>query len=507
MRLALSRVLLPPLLVIAASHARADIALAPLFGDHGVLQRDQPVPVWGSGAPGEAVTVSYRGQTARTIAGKDGRWSVLLEPMPAAADPATLVAAGRNTVMLSDVVIGEVWLASGQSNMEWPLERARGGADEVAASNLPLIRELKIERSISTTPARLAKTGGWRPASPRTAGGFSAVGYFFAREVHRRLGVPVGIIHSSYGGTQIESWIGDDARNSTSLAAVLAARWKQAMSEWPPERVARYPADMERWQKEQAIADAAKTKNPLPWPAPPATDDSPALPGGLFNGMIAPLAPFAIRGFLWYQGESNVGRDAEYPELFRTLIQSWRRQWGGGDLPFNFVQLPNYADNAPQGTAWARMREAQASALALPATGMAVAIDVGEADNLHPTDKREVGRRLALLAIARTYGRDGEDSGPQFERAIPSGETIRVQFLHAGSGLIVRGKGVRSLELAGPDKVFHPAEGRIDGDILIVSSPNITRPIAVRYAWSNAPEANLGNGAGLPAAPFRSDNW
>jgi len=503
------RLLMPISLSLAAlaSSAPAEISLAPVFGDHAVLQCDKPVPVWGRAAAGESLTVTFRGQSVHTIAGADGRWMVLLAALPASAEPAELVVAGQETVVIRDVLVGEVWLASGQSNMEWPVNLARDAAKEMSAANFPLIRQLRVERVAAPVPADAAKTSGWTPASPETVGGFSAIGYFFARDLHRRLGVPVGIINASWGGTALEPWLSDTTRASTSLAATLDARWKQAQSEWPPERVARYPADMEAWQQAEAHAKATHTKNLLPWPQPPATDDSPARPGGTFNAMIAPLQPTALRGFLWYQGESNVGRDAEYPELFATLITSWRAGWGQGDLPFYFVQLPNYADGEPRGRKWARLREAQATALALPATAMAVAIDAGEPENLHPTEKREVARRLALIAKVLTYGIPGDHSGPVFESAMREGAALRVRFAHAGTGLVAHDKPVQALEIAGADKVFHPATAKIVRDTLLVSSPAVKEPVAVRYAWSNAPLANLYNGAGLPAAPFRSDAW
>ncbi|HTU00641.1 MAG TPA: sialate O-acetylesterase, partial [Candidatus Sulfotelmatobacter sp.] len=310
-----------------AASARGEVALAPPFSDHAVLQQGKPVPVWGSAASSDPITVTFRGQTVRTVAGGDGRWIVHLKPLAASSEPADLVVAGQNTVTVHDVLVGEVWLCSGQSNMEFTV--ANGGSvyrvdnaeAEIAAANYPLVRQLRIEHAVATAPATAVKTGGWQPASPGTVGEFTAVGYFFARDIHRSLGVPVGIILSAWGGTPIESWMSDAARASTSVAATLDARWRRAMSDWPPERVARYPADMEAWRKAEATAEATHTKNPLPWPQPPATEDSPLRPGGLFNAMIAPLQPGALRGILWYQGESNVEHAGEYAELLNTLIR------------------------------------------------------------------------------------------------------------------------------------------------------------------------------------------
>ncbi|HEX2854370.1 MAG TPA: sialate O-acetylesterase [Opitutaceae bacterium] len=492
---------------LPALAARADVTLAPIFSHSVVLQSDKTVPIWGRAAPGEVVVVSFRGQSVRTSAGADGRWIAYLQPMSASADPATLDVVGRNLVTIYDVLVGEVWIASGQSNMDWPVNLVRGAAKEMVAANFPFIRHVRIEPTAGPTATDMVKTSGWQRTTPETVGGFAAVPFFFARHVHRRIGVPIGIISASWGGTDIEAWMSDDARRWTTVTDKLVARWEQAKREWPPERVARYPADMETWQKAEAHAKATKTKNPLPWPKPPAIDTSPARPGGPYNGMIAPLQPCAMRGFLWYQGESNVAHADEYGELFVNLIRTWRTSWRQNDLPFFFVQLPNYADADANGTSWALMREAQAKALALPSTGMAVTIDIGESDNLHPTDKQEVGRRLALIALSKIYDIPTDWSGPQFTSTTREGGTMRVKFQHATTGLIARDGEVQSLEIAGADKVFHPAISRIEGDILIVSSPQVPEPVAVRYAWKNAPKVNLFNRAGLPAVPFRTDTW
>jgi sialate O-acetylesterase len=490
-----------------SSLVRSEITLAPIFSDHAVLQRDKPLPIWGRGAPGEKISVSFRGQTVRTTVDANGRWIVFLEATPASVEPSDLVVAGRETITLHDILVGEVWLASGQSNMEWTVANLREDERALAAVDLPLVRHLKIERAVADSPADTARTSGWKSASPQTVGEFSAVGYFFAREIQRKLGVPVGILNSSYGGTSIESWMSDASRNATSIGAALAARWKQEMSEWPPERVARYSTDLETWQKADEIARATKKKNLVPWPAPPATLDSPARPGGLFNGMIAPLQPAAIRGILWYQGESNASRASEYAELFPAMIRAWRANWGDAQLPFYFVQLPNWADDNPRARTWARLREAQAKALELPATAMVVAIDVGDPDDIHPKSKTEVARRLALAAKAQLYGISGDSMGPTFAGVLREGAALRVRFNHAGSGLVAHQRPVQSLEIAGADKVFYAATAKIERDTLLVLSPSVKDPVAVRYAWSNAPIANLYSGSGLPAAPFRSDDW
>jgi sialate O-acetylesterase len=487
--------------------AQAEITLAPIFKDHAIVQREKPLPVWGRGTPGERLTITFHGQTLNTTIDSDGRWIVYFEPLAASAEGAELVVKGKEAVVVKDVLVGEVWLAAGQSNMEWPVSHVNDTEKQIAAIDLPLLRHLKVERTVAGSPADTVNTSSWELASPQTVGEFTAVGYFFARELQRKLRVPVGIINSSWGGTDIEAWMSDAARQSTAYAAMIDRRWQQAMSEWTPERVARYPAEMMAWREAEERARTTKTKNLLPWPQPPAVLDSPRRPGGLFNAMIAPLQPGAIRGVLWYQGESNVGRAIEYAELFPTMIRSWRSNWGDNAMSFLFVQLPNFANGNPGGREWARLREAQEKALDLPGTAMAVAIDLADPNELHPTNKLELGRRLALAATTRVYGIPGDYSGPVFTDATREGSTLRVRFMHAGSGLVSHHRPVQSLEIAGADKVFHVAAARIDRDMLVVSSPEVKEPVAVRYAWSNAPEANLYDGAGLPAAPFRSDDW
>jgi sialate O-acetylesterase len=484
---------------------RADIMLAPPFTDQAVLQRDISVPVWGRAAPGEKIAVRHRGQQVETTAGTDGRWSVRLAPMPASAAGADLVVAGANTVTLHDVVVGEVWLASGQSNMEWPLSLALEAKAEIAAAHSSLVRELHVDHSPSDLPTDTVKTGGWQIATPATAGGFSAVGYFFAQALAEKLSVPVGIIHSSWGGTPIESWLAEPVLRTTRAWPRFDRQWQQALKVFP-KKMAEYPALDAAWRQADEEQRATGKPNPLAWPHPPAGPGTVYAPGGLFNGMILPLAPFALRGVIWYQGESNVGREREYRELFPAMITSWRQAWPLGDFPFYFVQLPNFSDHKPGGRKWAALREAQAAALALPHTGMAVTIDVGEAEVLHPTNKKPVGERLALLAEAQVHRLPVEASGPVFQAATREGAALRLKFSHA-VGLAARARPPTGFEVAGADQVFHAASAALDGESVLVSATEVPEPVAVRYAWTNSPAASLYNGAGLPAAPFRSDAW
>ena len=489
------------------ANAPDSLALAPLFTDHAVLQRDKPVPVWGWASPGEQVTVRYRGQAHPTAAGPDGRWEIRLDPMPAARDGADLVVEAATTLTRRDVVVGEVWLCSGQSNMGYALNRADNAAAEMAAADFPLLRLFAVEQTTAEAPADTVP-GRWQPSSPATAGTFSAVAFFFGRNLLEALDVPIGVIRSTWGGTAIESWLSAESLARDPAFAVAALRWQVLLEKLPANKAA-----FDRVLSARAAAEAqARTcgeeahqlflrENPPPVIPPEIRPSS--QPSSLFNGMIHPLLPFALRGILWYQGESNATRAGEYHALFVELISSWRTSFGQGDLPFYWVQLPNYKGDP--NSDWPRLRAAQTNALTLPATAQAITIDVGDRDDIHPSHKQPVGRRLALLAQARVYGLPSADSGPVFVRAVRKGPALRVVFNHA-EGLRAEGD-VQALEIAGADRLFHPAQGAIDGTALLVSSPAVDEPVAVRYAWSPSPAANLYNLAGLPAAPFRSDDW
>ncbi|HEY4245486.1 MAG TPA: sialate O-acetylesterase [Lacunisphaera sp.] len=493
------------LAVITPHVCLAEIMLASPFTDHAVLQRDLPIPIWGHGTAGEKITVTFHDQKQQTTVAPDGRWSVNLSPMPADARGADLSIIGQTTIILHDVVVGEVWLASGQSNMEWPLNLAWNGKEEVANANLPLVRHLRIEHSPADSPATAVKTSCWQPATSETAGSFTAVGYFFANALAAKLNVPVGIIHSSWGGTPIESWLAEPVLRTTKAWPRFNAEWQVALKVFP-EKQADYPALDAAWRKADEVSRATGKPNTLPWPHPPIGPGTAYAPGGLFNGMIAPLVPYAIRGALWYQGESNVGRAGEYAELFPAMIRDWRKTWGQGDFYLLYVQLPNYADGNASGRQWAELREAQNAALKLPAVGVAITIDVGEPGNLHPTNKQPVGERLAAEAEASVYQLPLEGSGPTFESATRERSAMRVKFTHA-KNLFTRQDSVPGFELAGSDRVFHAANAVIEGETVIVSSPDVPAPVAVRYAWTNSPDVSLYNGAQLPAAPFRTDNW
>ena len=492
--------------VLVAAPAWADITLAPLFRDGAVLQRDQPLVVWGRAAAAEKVSIKFGKQTASAITGADGRWRVTLKPEKASSVASELVATGANTIVVRDVLVGDVWLCSGQSNMAFLLRNAANAEAAAAAADLPLIRQFKLPTVVAEKPAADV-AGLWTACSPATAANFSAVAFFFARDLHAKLGVPVGIVNSSWGGTQIEGWMSEPALRADPAAKEIFGRWEARLAEHP-KKAEQYALALEKWQAQQTGpkpgAKAAKRV-----PVKPEGPGSRWHPGGIYNAMIAPLQPYAMRGVLWYQGEANGERYGEYASLFTGMIKQWRADFGQ-QLPFYFVQLANFERNAGNhGTDWAFLREAQAAALKLPGTGMAVTIDIGDPKDIHPTNKEEVGRRLALHARKNLFGENIETSGPMFISAQRDGKAMRVSFSHA-AGLTLRPAktdGRVSFEIAGENRTFVPARARLDGETLLVSSDEVTEPVAVRYAWRNSPDARLFNGAGLPAAPFRSDNW
>ena len=491
---------------------RADVTPAPVFTDNAVLQRDKPVPVWGTASAGEKVAVTFAGQTLDTTADASGKWRVDLPPQSANPAPADLVIKGNNTLTLTNIVVGEVWLASGQSNMEWLVKRSPDSARDIPASANPLIRHLKIAKKISDTPITTA-SGAWEVAGPDTTGDFSAVAYYFARHLQEALHVPVGIINSSWGGTEIEPWISAPTLARDPAFAVAQKRWSDTVANYPAAQ-AKYEAALAAWQASHDAATAAGKTFATPAPRAPAPPDlNPQKPAVLYNGMIHPLAPCAFRGALWYQGESNTGRANEYHALLSALIRDWRATFAPdgqpSDFPFYWVQLPNFNNfNAPaQNLGWPRLREAQANTLAVPNTGQAVAIDIGEDTQIHPKNKPEVGRRLALVALARTYGLKIVSSGPVFAQASRDGAGFRVSFTEINGGLSSPKPSLVGFELAGADKVFRPADAVIENDTVLVTSADVPAPVAVRYAWRNAALAGLFNKEGLPAAPFRTDTW
>jgi sialate O-acetylesterase len=469
-----------------------------------VLQRGRDVPVWGWADPGEKVRVRWGGATLDAVAGPDGAWRVTLPPQQASSKPADLVVTGRNTIDVRDVLVGDVWLCSGQSNMEFMVAQGLDAAKEIVDSDHPPIRHFKIPHTLAEKPARDV-AGEWKACSPENVGAFSAVAFFFAREMWRRTGVPIGLVNSTWGGTQIEEWMSAGALAKDPAHDEIRRRWELRLKEYP-ERLAQHEKALAKWN---ADAAAAKARGETFAERRPPAAEGPGSrwePAGMYNAMIAPLVPAAFAGVLWYQGEENAPRAGEYRTLFPGLVEEWRSDFGRPDLPFYFVQLANFNRPVDKGDRqWAFLREAQAGVLRLPRTGMAVTIDIGDPANIHPKDKQEAGRRLSLVARAQLLGDKVECFGPMYAGIAREGSALRVRFGHA-AGLFATAK-IGAFELAGADRRFFPADARIDGETVVVTSEDVAEPVAVRYAFRNAPVATLYNGAGLPAAPFRSDDW
>jgi sialate O-acetylesterase len=500
-------------LVAAARPSWADVALNHLFSDHMVLQREMKVPVWGTADPGERVVVTLGGREAATVAGEDGRWKVILEDLPAGG-PSELKVAGKNAITIRDVLVGEVWFCSGQSNMDFTVAKTEkryfaGVADaerEIAAADYPQIRMFTAEWTLRDEPQADVE-GRWSVCSPATVGDFSAVAYVFGRQLHKALGVPVGLINCSYGASTAQAWTSRQSLEADPELDALLVAYEAACKAYTPELARKDEEAQAKWRQaaEKAWAEGKAAPRAPRLKNPHQDQHNPCV---LFNGMVAPVVPYGIRGAIWYQGESNTDVPERYEKLQATLIRDWRKLWGEGDFPFLFVQLPNYrapAAEPPAASRLAAMREAQANTLSLPNTGMAVTIDVGEEKDIHPRNKQDVGRRLALIAEAQVYRRDVVASGPVFESASFQGHSARVRFGHTEGGLSARGGTLSGFAVAGEDRKFAWADARIDGDTVVVSSPQVEAPVIVRYAWADNPPATLVNGAGLPARPFRTD--
>jgi sialate O-acetylesterase len=658
-------------------NAWADVRLPSIFSDHMVLKKSAHVPIWGRATPGEKVAVSLNGKTAKATAGENGRWTAALDLNDSAPGPFELTVEGNNKITIADVVVGEVWVASGQSNMEWILSKTTGAAEEIAAAANPFLRHFLVTRNPTAERADDA-LGRWIVASPATSGGFSATGYYFGKRLQSELQVPIGLIHTSAGATPSEAWTSVEAIDSVpDLKATRERLWAEkedypkkkkafveAMDAWVKETVredkplgdtaiyAGIDASTEGWipvtlpgmvrapglpeagvvwvRKEielspakasvsnnlrlplegfdsvywngeliqqttyqdfpgtgfarsygpfdipptklragknvlairlhQPVGPAIFTEAPMlgsanlsgKWlakaehafppiaaekaaaaPQPPRNPERPIdLASYAFNGMVAPLIPYAISGVIWYQGESNIGRAWQYRTAFPLLIKDWRAHWAQGDFPFYFCQLANHRPkkNLPEESSWAELREAQSSALALPNTGQAVLIDIGEARDIHPRNKRDAGERLAAIALANNYGKRIPFSGPVYESVhFVEGKAI-LRFKHTNGGLVARpvpeahdvetstretaplvrnspGSELEGFAICGEDRRWVWADAQIQGDTVVVRSDKVPSPVAVRYAWADNPTCNLYNGAGFPASPFRTDDF
>ena len=519
----MKRVILAALLtltLVAAGPAHADVKLSGVFGDHMVLQQGRPIRVFGTAKPGEKVTAELAGKSASAMAGDDGRFRVKLPVMKADGKPHTLTVRGENTVKLKDVLLGEVWICSGQSNMEWSVAGALNSKDEIAAADHAKIRLFNVPGHVAGPKPLADPRGSWQICSPKTIPGFSAVGYYFGRALQKKLDVPIGLVGTNWGGTRIEPWtppVGFQ-RVPALKDYVESLRRSDPATPEGKARHMKYLAAVENWvRRAKQNVEAGK---PLAG-APPRLNLQPK--GGatqIYNGMVHALTPLSVRGAIWYQGEANAADGLRYEYLKEALVKGWRSVFENDDLSFYWVQLANFqapGDN-PAGGGWGPVREGQRRALRVPKTGMAVIIDIGEAGNIHPKNKQDVGERLALWALARDYGQDIVYSGPLYKSMKVEGDKIRIAFDHVGGGLMVGkkdglkpteegpGAALRHFAIQSGDGTWHWANATIDGETVVVSADGVSDPKHVRFGYQSNPTGiNLYNKAGLPASPFTTD--
>ena len=505
-------------LLALAGAALANVQLPNIFGDNMVLQRDQAIPVWGKADPGEKITVVLTAsgapgakgkkperRTGKATAGKDGRWMVKLGKLPAGG-PYEMMVTGKNTIQFTNVLAGEVWVCSGQSNMNFQLEWLPNTKSDVSTANFPNIRYFSVDLVSSETP--LFDFSGakpkWVECSPETASKFSAVAFYFGKDIYKEIGVPVGLIHSSWGGSIAEAWTTMKTLRSDPKLRPIVENLDRLKAEYPKAK-----ADYDRRNAE--LQKAQKEGRTVLYPLPPRAPGEKDWPSGLYNAMLYPMIPYGIRGVIWYQGESNSVRAEQYRTLFPAMIKDWRDAWGQGDFPFIYVQIANWkTDTIPVEATWGswpELREAQLMTLNVKNTTMAVTIDVGDSTNIHPADKQSVGSRLARGALKLAYGRKVEWSGPLYTSMRRDGERIRLRFDHVGKGLVAKGGALTGFTVAGEDRTFHPASAYIEGNEVVVRSERVSAPAAVRYGWSDNPYCNLYNSEQLPASPFRTDSW
>ncbi|TXT31192.1 MAG: sialate O-acetylesterase [Planctomycetota bacterium] len=461
-------------LLASGGLARADVKLPKVLASNMVLQQKQAIPIWGTADAGEDVTVSIGDNKATAKAGADGKWSVKLKELAAGGGPVEVVVKGKNEIKLTNVLIGEVWVASGQSNMEWNVANSVNPKEEIAAAKYPNIRLFHVRKTPAVVPQEVVLDRDWSECSPETISNFSAVAYFFGRHLHKELNVPIGLINTSWGGTAIEPW--------TPIAG------------------------FESVESLKPIAEQVKAQQAKPEGAKAGAGG----PSHLYNGMVHHLVPFGIRGAIWYQGESNRSQGVGYEQRMHALINGWRSVWGQGDFPFLYVQLAPWKYVKPPMTDPAHLLpqiwEAQTKVLAMKNTGMAITHDIGNLDDIHPRNKQDVGKRLALWALAKTYGKsDLVYSGPLYKSMKVDGNKVRIEFDHVGGGLKSRDdKPLSWFTIAGKEGDFVEATATIDGNSIVVSSAKIAEPAAVRFGWDQLAEPNLMNAAGLPAGPFRT---
>lgn len=457
-----------PLLLSICCQVFADVQMPKIFSSKMVLQREMKVPVWGWAEKDEKVTVAIGGQKAEATADQNGKWMVRLNEFQAGG-PYTMIVTGKNRLVFDDVLFGDVWICSGQSNMGFRLKNAKNAATEIPTANFPKLRLATVPCTSKPDPQYDVNMRPWTECTPDSATNFTAVGYFFGKKIHQELNIPIGLINNSWGGATCEAYVNPKLlAENANFAPTL-----------DPDRITK--------QKAQYRA------------------------GYLYNGMLLPIIPYGIKGVIWYQGCSNQGRAVQYRSLFKTMIKNWRDEWGQGDFPFYFVQLANFLKTVPEPTdsTWAELREAQTMALALPNTGQAIIIDIGDANDIHPTNKLDVGNRLAAIALHKDYGRDIVWASPMYQSMEIKGNKAIITFNGIGGGLVARSDDgiIKGFAIAGADKKFYWANAKIDGNKVSVTCDKVAVPVAVRYAWASNPVCNLYNKEGFPACPFRTDNW
>lgn len=477
---------------------------SPLFSDDAVLQRDTPIPVWGTASPGEKITVTYRGKSAEATTDAAGAWRTEL-PALTAGRGEDFVVSGESVFRASNVAVGDVWLCSGQSNMEWPVEKSDDFAQAQSEGQQPWLRELKVQHLAAEKP-QTAFVGKWQVCTPATVGGFSAVAYHFVRQLYPDGSVPVGILNLSYGGTTIEAWMSSEALASAKSGPAVLARWSELAKEYPAAQ-AKYESELPAWEARRDAAKAAGKKFAEKPPVKPRGRPGHfTQPSALFHGMTAPVAGFPVKGFVWYQGESNVVRPEEYADLLACHIRDIRNRWNAQDLPAFVVQLPNFDERKLPGQLWSKLRDAQADvAAAVPHTDLAVTIDIGNDRDKHPTNKTELGRRLALLAKRSVFEEKIPAIAPQVKSARREGASVEIIFETQGADLVLRGEPGEKLafELAGTDGVFHPAQAVVKSPHAVtLSASDVKQPAHARYLAYDAPRPLLFTADGIPAAPF-----
>lgn len=527
------------LLISMAPLASADVALTSIFGDHMVLQRETAAPIWGKADPGEKISVTAQGQTQKAVADSSGKWRVKLTGLKTTTKPITVTIQGNNTIKLKDVLVGEVWLCSGQSNMQFGLKNSISGAEAIPAANYPNMRLVSVPTQ-GIQERQDDFEGAWARCTPETAASFSAVGFYFGRKLSAELNIPIGLIHCSWGGSAAESWVNRDTLEADDRYNELMAQWEKTEATYDHEKaLAAFAPKLKAWQ---AKATAAR-KAGKPAPNKPRAPRNPLVgqhrPANSYNGMLAAVIPYGIRGTIWYQGESNASRAYQYRHLFPLMIDSWRDEWDQGAFPFYFVQLANFKaqTDEPVDSDWAELREAQLfTKHRTKNTGQAVIIDIGEAKDIHPRNKKDVGLRLAYLALQKDYGQKITASGPIYSSyEYKTGQTnddgsikkpgqITLRFTSVDEGLVAQGQEdspeyehkkwkkaktpeLRGFAIAGKDRVFKWGTAVIKDTNVVVTHQDILDPVAVRYGWSDNPRCNLYNTAGIPATPFRTDNW